>query len=188
MRDNPPPGLAPGFIAISTGGEMEVREAIRTRRSIRKFQEKPVGEEELREVLEAARWAPSGLNNQPWRLVVVRDREKAGELAACTKYSSIVRNAPVLICTFLNHTESYDRDKDLMAMGALVQNMLLAAHSLGLGAVWLGEILKEKEKVREILHVPPGHELVAVVALGWPAERKERGERRPLEEIILGYH
>lgn len=166
---------------------MEVREAIRTRRSIRKFLEKPVGEEEIREVLEAGRWAPSGLNNQPWRLVVVRDRSMAEELAGCTKYSSIVRAAPVLICVFLNHSESYDRDKDLMAIGALVQNMLLAAHSLGLGSVWLGEILKAKEKVREILHVPPGHELAAVVALGWPAEVKGRGDRKPLEEIVLGY-
>ncbi|MEJ5187154.1 MAG: nitroreductase [Candidatus Geothermincolales bacterium] len=167
---------------------MEVKEAIRTRRSIRKFLEKQVGEAELREVLEAARWAPSGLNNQPWKLVVVRDRGKAGELAECTKYSSIVRNAPVLICVFLDHSESYDRDKDLMAMGALMQNMLLAAHSLGLGAVWLGEILREKEKVREILRVPPGHELTGVVAMGWPAERKERGERKPLDEIVLHYY
>ncbi len=164
---------------------MEVERAISSRRSVRRFKEEGVAEEELAALLEAGRWAPSGLNNQPWRVAVVEDRGKAEEVAACTRYGSIIRNAPLLVAVFLDHGASYDRDKDLMAVGAFIQNVLLAAHGRGLGAVWLGEILKEKERVREILEVPEECELMAVLALGHPAEEPGPGNRKPLDDLIL---
>jgi len=63
--------------------------------------------------------------------------------------------------------------------------MLLAAHALGLGGVWLGEILKNGDKVREVLGLPEGLELAAVVALGYPNDRRKRAGRKPLETFIL---
>jgi nitroreductase len=164
---------------------MDTEEAIRTRRSVRRFDTERISEAEVAALLEAGRWAPSGLNNQPWKLVVVEDRGKADELAACTKYSSIVSGAPLLVAVFLDQDASYDRDKDAMAIGAFIQNLLLAAHARGLGAVWLGEILKEKAKVGELLGVPPGYELMAVVAVGRPAAKPAGGSRKPLEDLIL---
>jgi len=164
---------------------MDVEEAIRTRRSIRSFAPEAVDEGDRKALLEAGRWAPSGLNNQPWKLAIVEDRDKAAELASCTSYSSIVGGAPLLIAVFLDKVESYDRDKDIMAIGAFIQNLLLAAHARGLGAVWLGEILKRKEEAREILAVPPENELMAVIAVGRPAERPEEGSRKPLDDIVL---
>lgn len=163
---------------------MDVLEAIFTRRSIRRFEPRPVPDDLLRKVLEAGIWAPSGMNNQPWRFVVIRDPRMREELSRLTHYSSVVNGASVLIALFLDHRSSYDYVKDVQACGACLQNMLLAAHALGLGAVWIGEILKAKDRVREVLGVPEECELMALVALGYPAE-SPKGTRRPLDSFIL---
>jgi len=146
---------------------MELDDALTGRRSIRRFTEDNVGEDAVKAILEAGRWAPSGLNNQPWRFRVLRGSEK-DSLVECTKYGHIIEGAPVCICVFLEGEEVYDRTKDMQAVGACIQNMLLKIHDLGLGAVWLGEILNQREKVEEILDVT--QELMAVIALGVPAE------------------
>jgi nitroreductase len=164
---------------------MEAEQAIRTRRSIRVFEDESISREDIEGILEAGRWAPSGLNNQPWKLVIVEDREKAREISAYTRYNSIVENAPLLIAVFLDIDTSYDRDKDIMAIGAFIQNVLLAIHARGLGAVWLGEILNKKDMVREALHVPKEYELMAVIAVGRPGEEPEEKPRKPLTDLIL---
>jgi len=164
---------------------MEAERAIRTRRSIRVFEDESVSKEDIEGILEAGRWAPSGLNNQPWKLVIVEDKEKAREISSYTHYRSIVENAPLLIAVFLDTDASYDRDKDIMAIGALIQNALLAIHARGLGAVWLGEILNKKEMVREALQVPKEYELMAVIAVGRPGEEPEEKPRKPLTDLIL---
>lgn len=165
---------------------MQVLEALRGRRSIRKFTDRPVDPEVLDRVLRAGTWAPSGLNNQPWKFVVVQgDRSLARKIAACTRYAQVVRGAPVSILVFLDTEASYHREKDIQAVGACIQNMLLALHGLGLGGVWLGEILNRRHEVERLAGAPPHLELMAVVALGHPAERKGPCERKPLEAFVL---
>ena len=110
-----------------------VLDAILSRRSIRQYTDDPVEEEDVRTILEAARWAPSGLNNQPWRFVVVRNPEVKNQIAEQTRYREIIRNAPIAIAVFLDNEDSYDRVKDCQAIGASLQNMWLAIHVLGLG-------------------------------------------------------
>jgi len=157
---------------------------IRSRRSVREFQDRPIEDDLIANILDAGRWAPSGLNNQPWHFVVVRDREIAGTLAGCTRYNSIVHSAPLLIAVFLDMDVMYDHTKDVQACGAAIQNMLLAAHGMGLGAVWLGEILNQKDEVRDILDAPGSLELMAVVAIGYPATGSSRSsERREISGI-----
>jgi nitroreductase len=141
----------------------------------------------VRTIIEMGTWAPSGLNNQPWRFVVVRDRGLREELGKQSRYSKIIAAAPVCIAVFLDNGRSYDRVKDIQAVGACIQNMLLAIHHLGLGGVWLGEILKNREAVERLLTVPEGYELMAVVALGHPAEKGGSGSRNPIEEVILAW-
>ena len=162
----------------------QIVEIIKSRRSIREFLVDPVEDSIIEDILEAGRWAPSGLNNQPWRFVVVKDREIAGLLAGCTRYSSIVHSAPLLIAVFLDQDVMYDHTKDVQACGAAIQNMLLAAHGMGLGAVWLGEILNRKDEVMAILSAPGSMELMAVVAIGYPVAGSNRsGERREISGI-----
>lgn len=164
---------------------MDTLEAIRTRRSIRRFLPEKIPAETIEAILEAGIWAPSGMNNQPWKFVIVQDQKMKSELASLTRYGRIILSAPVLIVVFLDNSLSYDRVKDIQAIGACLQNMLLAIHSMGLGAVWLGEILKNKEKVQALLKVPEACELMAVVALGKPDQSLGTGSRRPLGDVIL---
>lgn len=163
-----------------------VLEALRERRSIRKFTAEPVSAEQLTSILEAGRWAPSGLNNQPWRFLVIKDKDqrKAG-LEQCTRYSHVVGSSNVLICIFLDTQAKYHHVKDCQGAGACIQNMLLAIHSLGLGGVWLGEIINQQEQVHQVLGTSPEElELMAVIALGYPAASGS-SSRKNLEELLV---
>jgi len=161
-------------------------ELIKSRRSIRKFEKKEVPDELVMEVLEAGIWAPSGLNNQPWRFVVVKGEEVKSKLAELTKYSHIVKGASVLIVVLLERSKMYHQIKDHQSAGACIQNILLSAWALGIGSCWLGEILKNEERVKECLGLESdGYELCAVIALGYPADDSPRKGRNPLESFIL---
>jgi nitroreductase len=163
---------------------MSILYLIKSRRSIREFRNEEISDEMVREILEAGRWAPSGLNNQPWKFIVVKDVKVKNELANFTKYRRIIENSKILIVVFLDKKESYDRTKDIQAIGACIQNMLLQIHSLGLGSCWIGEILNQREKVESFFSVPESFELMAVLAIGYPEKKKRTSTRKSLEELI----
>ena len=162
-----------------------IMEAIYNRRSIREFTSDPVSIDDLREIVKAGIWAPSGLNNQPWRFVTVTDPAVREELAAQTHYSHIVLAAPALIAVYLDKSAMYDEVKDHQSAGACIQNMLLAIEALDLGGVWLGQILKNKRQVNEILELDDQFDLMAVIALGHPQHRNQASTRKPVDELIL---
>ncbi len=164
---------------------MDTFEAITNRRSVREFTGEPVSDAELDRLLEAARWAPSGLNNQPWRFMKVPDRSTIVEISNMTKYRGVVAGASALIAVFLDSLDMYDRTKDLMSAGAAIENILLAATDAGLGACWLGEILARRSDVEAVLEVSDDLELVAVIAIGRPSDRERTGVRHPMEKIVV---
>ncbi len=164
---------------------MELLEGIYTRRSIRKYTEEPVKREDLLEIIKAGTWAPSGLNNQPWRFVIVLDKELRHKPAKFTTYHSVIENAPACIGVFIDKKAMYHEVKDYQAMGACIQNMLLAAHALGLGAVWLGEVLKNADAVSALLEVPDDMALMAVVVVGHPLGKGGTSNRRDFSEVLL---
>ncbi len=159
-------------------------ECIRARRSVRAFIKKMPEEYILEKILAAGMWAPSGLNNQPWRFKVIRDDRMKRQIASCTRYRTLLENAPVAIAVFLDKEASYHREKDIMAVGACIQNMLLTAHALGLGTCWLGEILNKREAVERYCSITEPLELMALIACGYPAE-KPRSLRAPLSDKLL---
>ena len=158
---------------------------IQKRRSVRKFKSRTPSSLQLRKILEAGRWAPSGLNNQPWRFLVIKEEKRREGLAAFTQYGRIIKNAPILIVVCMDASVSYNRDKDLMAIGACIENRLLEAASLKLGGCWLGEITNQKKEAADFLKLDSDCELMSVVALGAPLEKKDSGTRRPLKDLIL---
>lgn len=164
---------------------MEVLEAIKGRRSVRSFKEEEIPYDKIIEIIRAGSYAPSGHNNQPWNFAIVKDRVFKEAVSELTAYKKIVLGANVLIVVFLDKKKSYDRDKDLMAIGACIQNMLLYAHSIGIGTVWLGEILKNKEKLRQLLDVSDNNEVMAVIALGYPAKEPPFPGRLDVKSLII---
>ncbi len=162
-----------------------ILEAIFKRRSIREYTDKDVTTEHLHKIIEAGIWAPSGLNNQPWRFVTIKDQKTRNQLAAQTKYGHIINAAPALIAVYLDQTAMYNNTKDHQAAGACIENMLLASEALGLGAVWLGQILQKKEEVNTLLDLNNDLDLMAIVAIGHPAHHDQQSQRKPLRDFIL---
>jgi nitroreductase len=164
---------------------MEIFELIKTRRSIRKFTDEPVSDDVISKIIEAGIWAPSGRNNQPWKFAVIKDKILKEKISKLTHYTKIIVSAHALIAVFLDASVSYDRTKDVMAVGACIQNMLLFIHANGLGAVWLGEILKNKDNVLELVGGSQELELMAVIALGHPSEKGGKGSREGLDKTVF---
>jgi nitroreductase len=164
---------------------LDILNILENRRSIRRFTDDPVPEAVVNKILEAGRWAPSGLNNQPWRFAVVTDVSLIKEISTLTRYSWIVKKAKVLIAVFLDNEASYHRIKDAQAVGACLQNMLLEIHSLDLGGVWLGEIIKSDQEIRKILGLGDTLELMAVIAIGHPDEKPKKVKRKALQELMV---
>jgi nitroreductase len=162
-----------------------VLEAIYQRRSIREFTDKPILPEQLHEIVTAGIWAPSGLNNQPWRFVTIQQPEIKEQLAGQTHYGHIVRAASAMIAVYLAQDAMYDAVKDTQSAGACIQNILLATEALGLGGVWLGQILKNKSEVNRILGLSDNFDLMAVVALGYPAHHNQKSRRHDISEFLV---
>lgn len=163
-----------------------VIKAMLERRSIRKFTDEPVDREAILTILEAGRWAPNGQNKQACRVLPVLAGDPRRELlAGLTKYTHFLNQAQALLCVFLDKSRCYDEIKDRQSAGAFIQNMLLAAHSMGLGALWVGEIINRKEQVTKALNMDPeAYEMQAVVLIGHP-DQKGSSTRLPLEDYLL---
>ena len=163
---------------------MDTRTALMTRRSIRVYTDEAVAEEDLRSIVEAGIHAPYG-RNQIWRFALVIDTELINKLAELTIYKKFVSTAKALIVVFYDQELVYHDMKDAQTMGACIQNMLLAAHDLGLGAVWIGEILKSEDEVRKLCGAPDNFRLSAVLSLGWPGKDGVYEERDAPDKVIF---
>ena len=168
------------------GENQGILEAIRNRRSIREFTDETVDLADLKRIVEAGIWAPSGKNNQPCRFVLITDQDVRGQVAEQTIYTGMVNGAPALIAVYVDESVMYDQVKDQQSAGAALQNMLLAAEALGLGSVWLGQILKNKTEVSRILGVGAQYDLMAVVVIGHPLHRNQTSQRMEFDHFILG--
>ncbi len=160
--------------------------ALHERRSIRKYTGDPVSGENLLQILDAGRWAPSGKNNQPWKFAALLAGDPRQEqLSGLTKYQPLIQGGKAFVAVFLEKSRMYDPVKDHQAAGACIQNMLLAAHALGLGGVWVGEILKSTPQVLELFHLSPEeYEFMALLVFGHPAA-EGASSRRELSEFLV---
>jgi nitroreductase len=157
-------------------------EFLLTRRSIRRYEDREVPEDLIRRVLDAARFAPSARNRQPWRFVVVRDPEIRGRLSAFHRGARPLANAPlgiIVACDSEESPVSYQVDCANAAM-----YVMLAAHALGLGTVWI-QALRDKEAIQRLVGLPENIVPVAIIAMGWPAEKPEPKPRKDLEELTI---
>ncbi len=183
---------------------MEVMEAIRTRRSIRSYKPDPVDNQSIQIVLEAARWAPSWKNTQCWRFIVVHNNGIKAALADCligsikgglaskNPAAEAVRTAPVVIvaCAELGKS-GYNGDKlatdkgewYMFDVALAMQNFALAAHSLGLGTVHIGQF--DAERTAGVLKLPENFCVVEMTPLGYPEQEPNIRPRKELAEIVF---
>lgn len=175
---------------------MEVLEAIRSRRSVRRYKPDPVDDKTLELVLDAARLAPSWANTQCWRFIVVRDQGTKEKLAEALIFNNPaakgVIGAPVVIvaCAELGKSGYYDEkpasdkgDWFMFDVAIAMQNLVLAAQAQGLGTVYIG--LMDAQKVAAIVGVPEGFCVVAMTPLGYPERESGPRPRKELAEIIF---
>jgi len=145
----------------------EVLDFICCRRSVRRFQKKPVPEELLEVLMKAAMAAPSGNNAQPWEFVIVRHPQIKEELARVHSWVYMAAEAPAVIVVLGDKSSIWWRDD----CAAATENLLLAAANLGLGAVWCGIKENDAPVVRKILGIPSSLDVLCIVPLGYPAEK-----------------
>jgi nitroreductase len=168
---------------------LDVFEAIRSRRSVRAFTNEPVSEEEVMKLVEAARLAPSAGNIQPWEFVVVRNAEIKRGLSAAALDQTFIEEAPVVIVVCANQTRASrgygSRGVNLYCLqdtAAATQNMLLAAHALGLATCWVGAF--QEEDAKKVLKISSDVRPVAIIPIGHAAEKPMARSTKPLSDIV----
>jgi nitroreductase len=149
---------------------MELLEAIKTRRSIRQFQDRPVSEEQIMAIIEAAMLAPSAGNQQPWHFIIISDRIKLDAIPSFHPYSKMVLQAPVAILICGDPTGKPWPDFWVQDCSAATQNALLVARDLGLGTVWAGvyPAVDRMAGFRNLLAIPEHILPFALIPVGWP--------------------
>jgi nitroreductase len=177
---------------------MDLDEALKRRRSIRTYLNKSVPQDLIRQVIEAATFAPSAKNDQQWRFTVLTGKakkkltdlfrhelEKVSQqigrenMGSSFSSCSIMEKAPVTIIAW--NAGQMDWETETHSVAAAIQNMLLKAHSLSLGTVWIGDIFYAVEALSRHFNKP--WKLTAAVALGWPANTPEPRPRKSVDEV-----
>ncbi len=159
---------------------------LKSRSSVKNFIFQKIENDTLKEILECARWTPSQHNNQPWKVNLVVHPTLKRMLADLTVEGGIMENAYANFVIFLDKERSENRQVDIQAIGALIQNILLAVHSKKLGAMILSDIVKNKEAVNEIFKLDvKQYELMGVIAVGVIDEKMEEKFKKPKERRFI---
>jgi nitroreductase len=168
---------------------LDVLRAIKTRRSVRAFTAQQVTDEQVEKLIDAARWAPSAGNIQPWDFIIVRDSATKQGLSKAALTQKAIEEAPVVIVVCADPMQSASRYGSrginlycLQDTAAATQNILLAAHAMGLSTCWIGAF--KEEEAKSVVGVPNGVRPIAIVPVGHAAEKPRERPRKQLTEIM----
>jgi nitroreductase len=169
---------------------MDVSEAIRNRCSVRQFKPEAIPDDVLLKIIEAAKWAPSPFNTQPWEFIIIKEKETLEAISRFARYSGYLANVPMAIAVLvppINSKFSWIESigEPRYAAAIAVQNMMLAAWELGIGTCWVSI---ERDKVGRLLGVPETHFVLTVVPIGYPETASHKHDekfRKKTEEIIF---
>jgi len=158
---------------------MDALEAMRSRRSVRKYEERDIPRETIEAIADCGRLAPSGHNKQPWTFAVVTDRDLLKAIAACAEYGRFIAGAGACVAVFCGESATALEDAC-----AATENMIVAAAASGLGSCWVASYRRSHaSSVSELLSCPPGLELMTLLALGYPANDSRR-RKKDLAEVL----
>lgn len=164
---------------------MDVFEAIYTRRSIRRYSEKEINSEIVNKIIHAGMYAPSAVNKQPWHFIVFDKPETKNAIMEIHRSSLMLEDANKAIAVCFDENLQHADGFGLLDCSAAIQNMLLAAHALELGACWIGIFPRaaRMEGLKKIFKLPANIIPLAVISLGYPAETKDKPDRIKKERI-----
>ncbi len=166
---------------------MDFFNLLKTRRSVRVFQDKEVNQESIRKIIEMATYAPSACNIQGWRFVIVADQKKKEEIVNLGG-SIIIKNAPVgILVLYDNRTKNTEYSDDIQSASAAIQNILLSAHYLGLGACWICH-LPPKNQLRKLFQIPNSLSPVAYIILGHKKNEPGQMPRKYNLDQLISYN
>ena len=160
---------------------MSLIDIIMSRRSIRKYEPKEISQNALEKILEAGRSAPSANNGQPWRFIVLSDPEIKEKLSH-GQWNTFIKNSAVTIVGCAFEGSEYARKWSTIDTTIAMQNMIIAAWSLGIGSCWVGDF--DEAEVRKLLAVPKDWKIISLLSLGYPDEAPETTSRKQLTEIM----
>ena len=148
-----------------------IDEVIRNRRSARSFTDYIIPDQELMEILSAGIMAPSGKNRKPWRFVIVRNREAIKKIARQVTYSRFIRKVPQMILIYAEVNSSYPFEKDLIGIGACIENILLSATEKNYGSCVIGELYDKQSEIDQHINVnTDGFKLICDIVIGRSTE------------------
>lgn len=167
---------------------MDFLELAKSRYSCRSFLDKEVENEKVLKILEAGRVAPTAVNYQPQRILVLQEKEELEKLSECTRYGW---NAPLIMIVCYDKNISWkrkfdNRDEGIVDASIVTTHMMLETHSLGLGSTWIGYF--DPIKIREVYKIPENLEVIAILAIGYPSTDSKPSEmhnkRNSIEEMV----
>ena len=163
---------------------MTVIEAIRKRYSCRAYQQRPIEQEKLDQILEAARLAPSAKNLQDWRFVVVTDKEKKRQVAGATNRPEVFEKAGAIIAACSNSDEVMRCGQPVgpIDVAIALEHIALQATELGLATCWIGSFYPDK--VKPIVGIPDSVTIIELMALGYPADAPKEHRREAIDSIV----
>ena len=168
----------------SASTRMNVFEAIKTRRSVRKYKPQPIPEDHLKQIMTAAQLAPSAGNRQPWRFILVKNPDTKKQLGAAARNQTWISDAGVIVAALAmdkKNPEISERwaERDVMTA---VEHMVLAAWELGYGTCWIGAF--NEDQVKELLKVPREMTVINLLPIGVPDQTPEPKGRKTIEELF----
>jgi nitroreductase len=159
---------------------MNAIEAIKTRRSVREYSDKEISKENLKEIIDCARMAATARNIQPWKFVIVQDKEKLAKISELAKNGFFIKDANAAVVVFSEDTKYYLEDGS-----AAICNIMLAAHALGIGSCWIAGDKKDYcEDVKKLFNAPAEMKLVGMVSLGYAKEAAAEKDKKSVDEVL----
>ena len=164
---------------------METLEALKTRRSIRKYTDKKISDKDIKEILNCAMYSPSAFDKQPWQFIMIDKKELFDDILKAASHAEMIKEASHAMIICGDKTLEESEGLLIQDISAVTENVLLAAHSLGLGAVWIGiypfdEIV---DGIKKLFNIPDNIIPVSMVVMGYPAEEAEQPVRYKEEKV-----
>lgn len=169
------------------GGNMELEQAIHERRAIRKYNDRPVEKEIIIRIIEAGTWAPSACNVQGWKFIVINDVNIIRTIVKMGAATFLNSTKQAIMVLYDNQTDNLEYNDYIQSASACIQNMLLEAHSLGVGTCWVNN-LPTKNKLRKLLSIPKQYSPIALISLGYYDQQINKRPRKCEVEENISYN